>query len=102
VSPAGHAAIVRLAPTLRHRGATTNFAAGASVLLGAGILRPHLDQPEPLVEPHRDLVPTQPQADADAFDRGGIISALIGVVIVLLVVGFVMRRVGGRHGPATA
>jgi uncharacterized membrane protein YeaQ/YmgE (transglycosylase-associated protein family) len=39
--------------------------------------------------------------DTDIFDWGGIVSALIGVVIVLLVAGFVMRRVGGRQGPAT-
>jgi uncharacterized membrane protein YeaQ/YmgE (transglycosylase-associated protein family) len=36
--------------------------------------------------------------DTDVFDWGGIISALIGVVIVLLVVTFVMRRVAGA-GP---
>jgi hypothetical protein len=36
------------------------------------------------------------------FDWGGIISALIGVVIVLLLVTFVMRRMGGGRGPATA
>jgi uncharacterized membrane protein YeaQ/YmgE (transglycosylase-associated protein family) len=40
--------------------------------------------------------------DTDVFDWGGILSALIGVVIVLLVAGFVMRRVGGGRGPATA
>jgi uncharacterized membrane protein YeaQ/YmgE (transglycosylase-associated protein family) len=33
--------------------------------------------------------------DTDVFDWGGILSALIGVIIVLLVAGFVMRRVGG-------
>ncbi len=42
--------------------------------------------------------------DDDAFDLGGIVSAIIGVVIVLLVAGFIVRRVGpasrGR-GPAT-
>jgi uncharacterized membrane protein YeaQ/YmgE (transglycosylase-associated protein family) len=37
--------------------------------------------------------------DKDVFDWGGILSALIGVVIVLVAAGFVMRRVGG--GPAT-
>ena len=38
--------------------------------------------------------------DTDVFDWGGIISALIGVVIVLLVAGLVMRRGGGdrTHG----
>lgn len=36
--------------------------------------------------------------DDDAFDLGGIVSALIGVVIVLLLAGFVMRRMdGGQH-----
>jgi uncharacterized membrane protein YeaQ/YmgE (transglycosylase-associated protein family) len=40
--------------------------------------------------------------DNDAFDLGGILSAIIGVVIVLIVVGFVMRRVGhGGARPAT-
>jgi uncharacterized membrane protein YeaQ/YmgE (transglycosylase-associated protein family) len=37
--------------------------------------------------------------DTDVFDGGGILSALIGVVIVLLVAGFVMRRVGGGGQP---
>ena len=32
--------------------------------------------------------------DDDAFDLGGILSAIIGVVIVLLVAGFVARRAG--------
>jgi hypothetical protein len=35
------------------------------------------------------------------FDWGGIISALIGVIIVLLIAGAVMRRPGRGHGPAT-
>jgi uncharacterized membrane protein YeaQ/YmgE (transglycosylase-associated protein family) len=39
--------------------------------------------------------------DTDVFDWGGILSALIGVVLVLLAAGFVVRRVGGRQGPAT-
>ena len=42
--------------------------------------------------------------DDDAFDLGGIVSAIIGVVIVLLVAGFVVRRVGPASrgsGPAT-
>ncbi len=34
--------------------------------------------------------------DDDAFDLGGIVSAIIGVVIVLLVAGFVLGRAGGR------
>ena len=38
--------------------------------------------------------------DDDAFDLGGILSAIIGVVIVLLVAGAVMRRAGGRRPPA--
>ena len=33
--------------------------------------------------------------DDDAFDLGGIISAIIGVVIVLIVAGWAARRVGG-------
>jgi uncharacterized membrane protein YeaQ/YmgE (transglycosylase-associated protein family) len=33
--------------------------------------------------------------DDDAFDLGGLLSAIIGVVIVLLVAGAVFRRVGG-------
>ena len=40
--------------------------------------------------------------DTDVFDWGGIVSALIGVVVVLLLVGFVMRRTGGPHHRATA
>ena len=32
--------------------------------------------------------------DDDAFDLGGILSAIIGVVIVLLVAGFVFSRMG--------
>ena len=40
--------------------------------------------------------------DNDAFDLGDILSAIIGVVIVLIVVGFVVRRVGhGGARPAT-
>lgn len=38
--------------------------------------------------------------DDDAFDLGGLVSAVIGVVIVLVVVGFVLRRTGGAR-PAT-
>lgn len=37
--------------------------------------------------------------DDDAFDLGGILSAIIGVVIVLIVAGWAARRVGG---PRTA
>jgi uncharacterized membrane protein YeaQ/YmgE (transglycosylase-associated protein family) len=37
--------------------------------------------------------------DDDAFDLGGILSAIIGVVIVLAIVSFVGRRAGG---PRTA
>jgi uncharacterized membrane protein YeaQ/YmgE (transglycosylase-associated protein family) len=40
--------------------------------------------------------------DDDMFDWGGIVSALIGVIIVLLLAGFVMRRAGGGRPPATA
>jgi uncharacterized membrane protein YeaQ/YmgE (transglycosylase-associated protein family) len=39
--------------------------------------------------------------DTDVFDWGGILSALIGVVIVLLAAGFVLRRMGGDHPAAT-
>ena len=39
--------------------------------------------------------------DKDVFDLGGLVSALIGVVLVLLGAGFVMRRAGGGRGPAT-
>ena len=34
--------------------------------------------------------------DDDAFDLGGILSAIIGVVVVLIVAGFVVNRTGGR------
>ena len=42
--------------------------------------------------------------DDDAFDLGGIVSAIIGVVIVLLIAGFVLRRMGGsgRQTPRPA
>lgn len=40
--------------------------------------------------------------DTDVFDWGGLVSAVIGVIIVLLTAGFVMRRVGGQRGGATA
>lgn len=40
--------------------------------------------------------------DDDMFDLGGLLSALIGVVVVLLVAGFVMRRTGGHRGSPTA
>lgn len=33
--------------------------------------------------------------DDDAFDLGGLLSAIIGVVIVLLLAGFVVRRIDG-------
>lgn len=35
--------------------------------------------------------------DDDAFDLGGLLSALIGVVLVLLLVNFVVRRSGRRR-----
>ena len=40
--------------------------------------------------------------DDDAFDLGGIVSAIIGVVIVLLITTFVLNRVrrSGTHGHA--
>lgn len=34
--------------------------------------------------------------DDDAFDLGGLLSAIIGVVIVLILVGFIARRMGSR------
>jgi uncharacterized membrane protein YeaQ/YmgE (transglycosylase-associated protein family) len=40
--------------------------------------------------------------DEDVFDWGGILSALIGVVIVLLLASFVMRRMGRHPGPPRA
>lgn len=40
--------------------------------------------------------------DTDMFDWGGILGALIGVVIVLLLVGFVARRMSGGRGSSTA
>lgn len=40
--------------------------------------------------------------DDDVFDLGGLLSALIGVVIILVVANFVLRRTaGGRGGAAT-
>ena len=39
--------------------------------------------------------------DNDAFDLGGILSAIIGVVIVLLIAGMVLRRGAGRGTPTT-
>jgi len=38
--------------------------------------------------------------DDDVFDLGGIVSAIIGVVIVLLIAGFVARRTGTTPRPA--
>jgi uncharacterized membrane protein YeaQ/YmgE (transglycosylase-associated protein family) len=35
--------------------------------------------------------------DNDAFDLGGLLSAVIGVVIVLVVAGFVLNRAGGQR-----
>jgi uncharacterized membrane protein YeaQ/YmgE (transglycosylase-associated protein family) len=40
--------------------------------------------------------------DTDMFDWGGVVGALIGVVVVLLLVGFLARRMGGRPGSPTA
>jgi uncharacterized membrane protein YeaQ/YmgE (transglycosylase-associated protein family) len=39
--------------------------------------------------------------DNDAFDWGGILSAIIGVIIVLLIAGAVVRRTGHGPGPTT-
>ncbi len=38
--------------------------------------------------------------DDDAFDLGGILSAIIGVVIVLIVATFFANRMGGGRGQA--
>jgi uncharacterized membrane protein YeaQ/YmgE (transglycosylase-associated protein family) len=40
--------------------------------------------------------------DTDMFDWGGILGALIGVVIVLLLAGFLARRMSGSRGASTA
>lgn len=40
--------------------------------------------------------------DEDVFDWGGILSALIGVVIVLLIANLVMGRSRGHRGPPRA
>ncbi|HWI22319.1 MAG TPA: GlsB/YeaQ/YmgE family stress response membrane protein [Baekduia sp.] len=37
--------------------------------------------------------------DDDAFDLGGLLSAIIGVVIVLIVAGLVAKRAAPAHGP---
>jgi uncharacterized membrane protein YeaQ/YmgE (transglycosylase-associated protein family) len=38
--------------------------------------------------------------DKDKFDLGGLLSALIGVVILLVIIGFVGRRTDGRGNVA--
>jgi len=38
--------------------------------------------------------------DDDAFDLGGLLSAVIGVIIVLFAAGFVLKR-GGSGGPTS-
>ena len=40
--------------------------------------------------------------DDDAFDLGGILSAIIGVVIVLVIAGFVLRKTGASKPGAGA
>lgn len=40
--------------------------------------------------------------DTDVFDWGGILSALIGVILVLITVNFIVRRTGGGQGRAAA
>jgi uncharacterized membrane protein YeaQ/YmgE (transglycosylase-associated protein family) len=40
--------------------------------------------------------------DTDVFDWGGIVSALIGVILVLITVNFIARRTGGGQGRAAA
>jgi uncharacterized membrane protein YeaQ/YmgE (transglycosylase-associated protein family) len=39
--------------------------------------------------------------DEDVFDWGGILSALIGVIIVLLLANFILRRAGRHPGSPT-
>ena len=39
--------------------------------------------------------------DTDIFDLGGILSAIIGVIIVLAIATFVLRRSGGGSRPVT-
>lgn len=39
--------------------------------------------------------------DDDAFDWGGLLSAIIGVIIILLVAGFFAKRVDGPSRPST-
>lgn len=39
--------------------------------------------------------------DDDAFDWGGLLSAVIGVIIILLVAGFFAKRVDGPRRPST-
>ena len=38
--------------------------------------------------------------DDDAFDWGGILSAIIGVILVLVLVGFIVRRINNRGAAA--
>jgi uncharacterized membrane protein YeaQ/YmgE (transglycosylase-associated protein family) len=38
--------------------------------------------------------------DTDVFDWGGVLGALIGVVIVLLLIGFLSRRIGEHGDPS--
>jgi uncharacterized membrane protein YeaQ/YmgE (transglycosylase-associated protein family) len=40
--------------------------------------------------------------DDDAFDLGGLLSAIIGVIVVLLLAGFVVRRMPGAGGSPRA
>jgi uncharacterized membrane protein YeaQ/YmgE (transglycosylase-associated protein family) len=37
--------------------------------------------------------------DDDAFDLGGVLSAIIGVIIVLILAGFIARRMAPKTGP---
>ena len=37
--------------------------------------------------------------DDDAFDLGGVLSAIIGVIIVLILAGFIARRLAPKTGP---
>ena len=40
--------------------------------------------------------------DTDIFDWGGVLSALIGTIIVLVIVTFVLRRRNAHHAEASA
>jgi hypothetical protein len=57
----------------------------------AGLDRPRPDRRHPRLP---DLTVLLGIGDTDIFDFGGIISAIIGTVIVILIAGFFVRRRG--------